>query len=96
MDVWRTASRYDCEEKQKEFANSKGAFMSLQHHPEIMLELYRDRTERLGREIERQRLLTGLPQSPGLWRRLLAVSWPFSRNKECPPITPALPAATVS
>jgi hypothetical protein len=70
--------------------------MSFQHHPDVMLELYRDRAERLEREIERQRLLTGLPQSPSLWDRLMAVSALLRKSEQCPPVAPVLPAATTS
>lgn len=70
--------------------------MLLNHHPDVMLELYRDRLTIVEREIERRRQLIGLPQSPSLWRRVSAVSWPFRKRELCPPVTPALPATTTS
>jgi hypothetical protein len=70
--------------------------MSFQHHPDVMLELSRDRTERLKQEIERQRLLSGLPQSPSLWDRLLALSGLLRKREQCPPIPPVLPATMAS
>lgn len=70
--------------------------MLFDHHPDFMIETYRERIKVLERDIERQRLLTGLPQAPNPWRRLLALAWPFRRREECPPVPPALPAATAS